>query len=239
VTGLLGKASQQNQFRLDAVTDELFEPLEQILGEKTYLITGENEGPSGLDCLALGYLSLALVPDVPFSWLRDAMKSKSPRLTVLTERMRQQCYGSSVDVSHAYTPAQNSGSSLPWRAPERARLATLGNTLYNALADSTPILKDIRAQDRLRVAAESPDSGLSEPDGKKLSAFAQGQKKDILVNIAYVVGGLATLVGYMAYEGFFSGGEAEFEYDEDELENDEVHEMEPDSLQVKNILAGL
>ncbi|KAF7594806.1 hypothetical protein BBP40_008309 [Aspergillus hancockii] len=237
VTGLLGKTSQQNQFRLDAATDELFEPLEEILADKTYLITTENEGPSSLDCLALGYLSLASIPDLPFSWLRDAMKTKAPRLTALTERMRTQCYGSgAVDVSHAYTPAQNNGSLLPWRAPERARLATLGNTLFNAIADSTPILKDIRAQDRLRVAAESSDSGLSEDDGKKLSAFAKGQKRDILVNIAYVVGGVTALVGYMAFEGFFSGNEAEFEFEED-FEEDGGAAM-PNSLQAENILAG-
>ncbi|KAE8321559.1 Tom37 C-terminal domain-containing protein [Aspergillus sergii] len=237
VTGLLGKTSQQNQFRLDALTGELFEPLEEILGDKVYLLTGENEGPSSLDCLAVGYLSLALVPELSFSWLRDAMKSKAPRLTVYTERMRQQCYGLGAEVSHAYTPTPNSGSSLPWRAPERARLTTLGNTIFNVLADNTPILKDIRAQDRLRVAAESPDSGLSEPDSRKLSALAKGQKKDILVNIAYAVGGIAALIGYMAYEGFFSA-EIGDEYEEDDA-FEPMPDIEPDSLQVQNMLAGL
>ncbi|KAE8373534.1 Tom37 C-terminal domain-containing protein [Aspergillus bertholletiae] len=242
VTSLLGKTSQQNQFRLDALTGELFEPLEEILGDKVYLLTGENEGPSSLDCLAVGYLSLALVPELSFSWLRDAMKSKASRLTVYTERMRQQCFGLNAEVSHAYTPTPNSGSSLPWRAPERARLTTLGNTLFSALADNTPILKDIRAQDRLRVAAESPDSGLSGPDSQKLSAFAKGQKKDLLVNIAYAVGGIAALVGYMAYEGFFSVEVSDEYEEEDELEDDEFEPMpdiEPGSLQVESILAGL
>ncbi|KAF5865720.1 hypothetical protein ETB97_002698 [Aspergillus alliaceus] len=242
VTGLLGKTSQQNQFRLDAVTGELFEPLEEILANKAYLISGEDDGPSSLDCLAVGYMSLALVPELSFSWLRDAMKSKAPRLTVYTERMRQQCYGLGVEVSHAYAPSQDSGSSLPWRAPERARLSTLGSTLFNALADSTPILKDIRAQERLRVAAESPDSGLSEPDSQKLSSFARGQKKDILVNIAYAVGGVAALIGYMAYEGFFSV-EMGDEYEEDvEIHDDEpaaMENIETDSYQLKNVLAGL
>ncbi|OGM43666.1 metaxin [Aspergillus bombycis] len=237
VTSLLGKTSQQNQFRLDALTGELFEPLEEILGDKVYLLTGESEGPSSLDCLAVAYLSLALVPELSFSWLRDAMKSKAPLLTVYTERMRQRCYGLGAEVSHAYTPAPNSGSPLPWRTPERARLTTLGNTLFNVLADNTPILKDIRAQDRLRVAAESPDSGLSEDDSRKLSSLAKGQKKDILVNIAYAVGGIAALIGYMAYEGFFSA-EIGDEYEEDDEVEDDMLDIEPDSLQAQNFLAA-
>ncbi|KAE8350219.1 Tom37 C-terminal domain-containing protein [Aspergillus coremiiformis] len=240
VTSLLGKSSQQNQFRLDAVTEELFEPLEEILGDKVYLLTGESDGPSSLDCLAVGYLSLALVPDLSFPWLRDAMKSKAPRVTAYTERMRQRCYGLGADVSHAYSASPNSGSSLPWRAPERARLATLRTTLFNAFADNTPILKDIRAQDRLRVAAESPDSGLSEHDGQTLSTFAKSQKKDILVNIAYAVGGVAALIGYMAYEGFFTS-ETGDEAKDDDFENDEMNptlDIDSDSFQAENILSG-
>ncbi|KAE8148312.1 Tom37 C-terminal domain-containing protein [Aspergillus avenaceus] len=235
VSGLLGKKSQQNQFRLEAITDDLFEPLEEMLGEKMYLLTRDSAGPSSLDCLALGYLSLALVPDLPYAWLRDAMKSKAPRLTVYTERLRQQCFDAAVEVSHAVAPSANTTSShLPWRAPEQARLTTIGSTLFNAFADSVPILKDVRAQDRLRVAAESSDSGLSQEDSKKLSTFAHTQKKDILVNIAYAAGGLAALVGYMAYEGFFSSEG----FDDDELEDEPITEFEPETMQAQNFLFG-
>jgi sorting and assembly machinery component 37 len=128
--------------------------------------------------------------------------------------MRRELYGI-VNVSDAFT---NDGqSSLPWQAPERARLATIGSTLLNTLADSTPILKDIRVNNRLRETAESADSGLSETEGQALSAYTKLQGKDTLISIATVVGGFAALVGYMVHIGVFSAPEAEAEEEENEF----------------------
>ncbi|KAL3450183.1 Tom37 C-terminal domain-containing protein [Aspergillus insuetus] len=212
VSSLLGKTSQQHQFRLEALTGELFEPLEDLLGDKTHILSAK--APSSLDCLAIGYLSLALVPELPHTWLRDLMLRKAPRLSQYIERMRRELYGV-VNVSDAFT---NDGqSSLPWQAPERARLATIGSTLLNTLADSTPILKDIRVNNRLRETAESADSGLSETEGQALSAYTKLQGKDTLISIATVVGGFAALVGYMVHIGVFSAPEEEAEEEENEF----------------------
>ncbi|EAW11375.1 putative mitochondrial import receptor subunit (Tom37) [Aspergillus clavatus NRRL 1] len=226
VSGLLGKTAQQNRFKLEALTAELFDPLEEMLGQKSYFFPGDK--PATADCLALGYLSLALVPDLPYPWLRDAMKIKAPNLSRYTERLRQHCYGAvAVDVSHAFDgpsrPATDAASPLPWLAPARATAVTVGSTLLNTLADATPILKNIRAHERLRQAAQSPDSGLSRVESHALSAYATGQKKDVLVSVAAVVGGVAALLGYMAHVGLLqiSYGSDEEEWEEEEEEEEE------------------
>jgi sorting and assembly machinery component 37 len=220
VSSLLGKTPQQNQFKLEALTAELFEPLEEILGQKTYLLS--DDGATSVDCLALGYLALILIPDLPYTFLRKAMQTKAPRLSTYTERLRQRCYGTvDVEVAHALDEARRSipdAAPLPWQPPQRANLATVCSTLLNNLADATPILKDIRSSERLRRAAQSPDSGLSGIESRALSEYATGQKKDMLVSIAAVAGGVAALIGYMVHVGFleirFGGEEGQREEEE-------------------------
>ncbi|KAI9370437.1 Tom37 C-terminal domain-containing protein [Aspergillus egyptiacus] len=224
VSGLLGKTSQQHQFRLEALTAELFDPLEELLGDKPYLLSAQ--GPSSLDCLALGYLSLALVPELPHPWLRDAMQRKAPRLSQYIDRMGRRLYGT-VRVSDAFNPT--GGSLLPWRAYERARLATVGSAILTSLADATPILRDIRMNNRLRETVESSDAGLSQIESRSLAAYVRGQNKDMLLSIATVVGGVAALIGYMVHVGIFSAAEAGDEEEEGEPEL-------PESLSASDIL---
>lgn len=218
VSSLLGKTPQRNQFKMAALTAELFEPLQELLGNKTYFLSDER--PSSLDALALGYLSLALVPELPYSWLRDYLRTKTPQLAQYVERMRQQCFGI-VQVSDAFGAAQG-GSLLPWKAPERITAVKIGGTILNALADATPVLKDIRANDRLRQAAQSPDSDLEQDESKAVSEYALARKRDVYLSVATVTASVVALVGYLFHIGLISieGGEAlrEQEQEEDEEE---------------------
>ena len=215
MSGLLGKTSQQNQFKLEALTEEFFEPLEEILGSKQYFLS--DAAPSSLDCLALGHLALASVPDLQYPWLRDAMQAKSPRLTAYAARMRPRCFGSGVEVGPALSGEQSTTSPLPWQAPERTNLCKVGSTILNTLADATPIVRDVRNHNRLREAAESSDSGLSGIEKRTLSQYATGQKKDTYLSIAMVAGGVAALVGYALHVGLFSI-KIEREEEEEELQ---------------------
>ncbi|RDW93904.1 glutathione S-transferase family protein [Aspergillus mulundensis] len=227
VSNLLGKSSQQHQFRLEALTGDLFVPLEELLDGKTH---PSGQTPSSLDCLLVGYLSLALVPELPHPWLRDSMQRKAPRLSQYVERMRQEVYGT-VNVSDAFN--SGAGSSLPWQAPERASLASIGTSLLTSLADSTPILKDIRMNNRLREAVESPNAGLSQVESKAVSQYVQGQGKDILLSVATVVGGVAALVGYMAHTGIFSAAQEE---EKKEKESEDFQPAMPESMSVADAL---
>lgn len=190
VSKLLGRTAQTNQFRLEAITADFFEPLEAMLSKKDSLLPTATNSPSSLDCLAAGYLSLALIPDLAFPWLRDAMRTKAPLLTAYTERMR----------TRAFEPATK---SLPWRAPDRISVSTVGRTLLNTLADNTPILSEVRANRRLKQAVQS-DEGFSPAQKQGLSFYADASNKDMLVSIAAVVAGGAALVGYMVHVGLLS-----------------------------------
>ncbi|KAJ5174720.1 uncharacterized protein N7482_000597 [Penicillium canariense] len=206
VSKLLGRTAQQNHFRLDALTGEFFEPLEAMLGQKTYLLaaTGD-DAPSSLDCIALGYLSLALVPELTFPWLRDAMRTKSPLLAEYTERVRQRCFGQApVEVAHAFSPQSAPSSQLPWRTPSRISVAAVGSTLLDTLADATPLLRNVRKYNSLKAGAQSPDADLSGLEKNVVAQAANNGKKDMYASVATVVGGLALLVGYMFHIGMIS-----------------------------------
>ncbi|KAL4890043.1 Tom37 C-terminal domain-containing protein [Aspergillus ambiguus] len=236
----------RNQFKLEALTANLFDPLEEILADKAYLLTTERDGPTTLDCLATGYLLLALVPDVPYAWLRDAMRTKAPRLTALVERIRRSCFGpSDVVLADAYppTPASTDNAAtasaplryLPWQAPDRPRLVTAACTVVDAVADALPIVRDVRVNNRLREAAQAPQSGLSAVESQTLAAYATGQKKDVLMSVAAVVGGVAALVAYMVSVGTFSLAVEEEEEEEEEEAGGQMPapaDLDPESFQV-------
>lgn len=216
VSSLLGRSAQRNPFRLDALTGDFFEPLEAMLGKKPQLLLGES--PSSLDCIALGYLSLALVPDLTSPWLRDAMRAKAPLLSDYTERMRRRCFGEvEVTVAHAYSPQSAPPSPLPWREPGRISAAAVGSSLLATLADNTPFLSEVRRNHRLKQGAQSAESGLEEGEGKALSTFAENKNRDMYVSIAAVVAGAAALVGYVLHVGLFTVTE-DMEEEEEEAE---------------------
>ncbi|CAG8053601.1 unnamed protein product [Penicillium salamii] len=221
VSKMLGRTSQSNHFRLEALTADFFDPLEAMLSTKSCLLPADqNNSPSSLDCIASAYLSLALIPELAFPWLRDAMRTKAPLLTAYTERMRSRTFGV-VDVSHAFVPVTE---SLPWRAPDRLSVATVGNTLLNTLADNTPILKEVRANRRLKQAIQS-DENFSPVQKQGLSLYADSKSKDMLVSIAAVVAGSAALVGYMVHVGLISFSREVEEEEEEVYEPEQVLHM--------------
>ena len=221
VSSLLGKTSQQNQFKVEALTAEIFEPLEEMLTRngtqkgKGYFIG--NDAPTSLDAVAVGYLSLTLIPDLQHPWLRDAMRSKAPVLSAYTSRLRSKCFGDiSITPSLALSPSPNTPTALPWTAPERPSLPKIGTTILNTVADATPIWKDFRTNARIKSMAESKDSGLSEQESKTLSEFAKQSRSDLVLSIATVGAGVVALVGYMVSVGLFAGNAEETEVEEDE-----------------------
>ncbi|KAJ6079477.1 hypothetical protein N7467_009230 [Penicillium canescens] len=233
VSKLLGRTAQHNQFRLEALTAEFFEPLEAMLARKSYLLPDQSGNPSSLDCIALGYLALALVPELNFPWLRDAMRAKAPQVTAYTERMRSRCFGDvDVKIEHAFQPVsvgpEAELAKLPWRAPERVSVAAVGSTLLSTLADNTPFLREIRQNRRLKQAVQS-DGDFSPVQKHLLAQYADSSNKDMLVSVVAAVAGTAALVGYMVHVGLLSfsgGGHAEEE--DDEVEGEVTH-LDPGS----------
>lgn len=218
VSSLLGKTSQTSQFKLEALTAEAFEPLEEMLSRKSrrggeedeaYFLGREARLPSSVDCCALGYLSLALFPDLQAPWLREALLSKAPKTSAYVERLRSRCFGSDAIVpAHALTPStqtqtqtQTQREILPWKAPERPSLPKIGSTIFATIADATPILGAFRTNARIGKLARETGSGLSDQDSKILSEYAKNGRMDMWLSIAAAGAGVVALGVYMVSAG--------------------------------------
>ncbi|WEW59642.1 hypothetical protein PRK78_005121 [Emydomyces testavorans] len=198
VSGLLSKSSQKARIRLQGLTEALVEPMQQLLGKKEYLLS--DDIPSSLDCLALGYLSLALVPELPFSWLRDDIQAQAPRLAAYVKKLGTRCFGEPIDavavLSDAYT---RSASRLPWQVPQKISLGGIGLRIFEGMTDVIPVVKDIRLSRRIRQMSQ--DKSL---DSELVIALADNHKREALTSAATVFFGLGMFVLYLFKVGYIT-----------------------------------
>lgn len=80
---------------------------------------------TSLDCLALGYLSLAMLPEVPQAWLSQSMKSRYPSLCRYVEDLAGDGFG-----LRPHDKAEKSSDAicltkLPWKDPSTETTSTL------------------------------------------------------------------------------------------------------------------
>ena len=140
VRTMLKKPEFAGAFRLKSLAEAFFEPLSELLGDKEFLLG--TESPSSLDCLAWGYLSLMLYPDVPQKWLAEIMRSQNPRLVAYVERL-----SSALDVKIskeevnnlflAEGETQEKQTKLPWTKSESVgitgALSFVGRDMFSRL----------------------------------------------------------------------------------------------------------
>jgi hypothetical protein len=118
--GFLGTPVYAARFRLDALTNELLEPLADLLGKSDYL--SKRDGMSSLDCLAFGYLSLLFYPAVPQAWVKETVQTKFPRIASYIRRLRKEVFSdeeikpSEVWSISTGSTGVTSGMLLPWQA---------------------------------------------------------------------------------------------------------------------------
>ena len=150
VTGWLKGPHVASRFRLDALADAFLEPLQQLLGVKDYMLS--NDRMSSLDCIALGYLALALLPAVPHSWLADSMKARYPQLCQYVERLIQEIFGGQVKIEDALPNLRKSEQghevksrsagpkALPWRESEQGGFKQAFSASLSAGLEFAPLL---------------------------------------------------------------------------------------------------
>lgn len=152
------------RFKLDALVDAAFKPLQQLLGKKKWMLSDERA--TSLDCLALGYLSLALIPEVPQSWLAEGLRGRYPDLCKYMEDGLKEVFGGKViveDVLPSPTEEQStmtqgkSEMALPWKAPER-NIGSAGASILNSTLDSVPFYKRTIVTTSSTQPTHSPDA---------------------------------------------------------------------------------
>ncbi|KAL8727332.1 MAG: hypothetical protein Q9166_006100 [cf. Caloplaca sp. 2 TL-2023] len=123
------------RFRLDTLAEAFFEPLTQLLQGKYHLLSEERM--TSLDCLALAYLSLALVPEVPQPWLSQLMKERYPTLCHYIEDLARDCFGIVLSAQKDKARELNTPTRLPWKELEPATLVPRINV--KPLLESIPL----------------------------------------------------------------------------------------------------
>jgi sorting and assembly machinery component 37 len=202
------------RIRLDALAQNFFEPLQDLLGEKRYLVSGQQF--SSLDCLALGYLSLMLIPELPQPWLSKTMRAKFPGLVAWTLELRPEIYGSPVSVEDAFLSqpkhlppneeTRQKGSKkrfLPWKVPDNRSVAGVGTVFVKTVADSIPVFGQWRRNTRMRE------------HGGKTQDEVQSSSWQTLTLVSSLLAGAGLVVGYLFQQGLVSiGGEEKVEKEE-------------------------
>lgn len=208
VTSLLGRSTHKNQFKLDDLTTGVYEPLADLLKDKKFLVSEAT--PTSLDCLALGYLTLALYPDLPHAWTKTFMQTKYPKLATYTKRLAEICFNPPVRVTDALgsgkdetTAWEDKEMQLPWQPPSRPSVLGAGKLILTSIADALPVISQLRSDYQLRQAAIAADSE-KEEDAPELNRMAQAQSRETYTQIAAVGTTLGLFVGYLFYEGIVS-----------------------------------
>lgn len=190
------------------------------MGKKKFFFGGDR--PSSLDCLAVGYLALALYPDLPQPWLAEIMRTDFGRLAGYVHNLLGAFFGGSVSVEQAlvagppdktdaerHLQARERGL-LPWKAPDRGGLWAIGSLVLENVLDSVPLVDQLRASNRLSRAARESNY-LTEEEKKQVRAVAAARRRELFSQVLAVGAGLSVFVGYLFHNGIVSLSSSEEE----------------------------
>ncbi|KAF2651485.1 hypothetical protein K491DRAFT_696397 [Lophiostoma macrostomum CBS 122681] len=166
--GFLSSPIYAARFKLDTLTNELLEPLFELLGKKDYLLEGGR--PSSLDCLAFGYLATMFYPTLPQAWLKEALQLRYPRLVRYISRLREELLGrediQAADVwtisssktknEASITDTRNSvGLRLPWHPRSARPLHTTLKRATDEMVSNLPLVAKLLPQDAVIQASNT------------------------------------------------------------------------------------
>ncbi|KAH7360204.1 Tom37 C-terminal domain-containing protein [Rhexocercosporidium sp. MPI-PUGE-AT-0058] len=202
------------QIRLSALAVDFFEPLHHLRRKKAFLVSDTQF--SSLDCLALGYLALMLVPELPQPWLSRTMREKFPGLCGWTEELCKTVFGKEkVTLEDAFLGTSSSQSSskdseldvrlkrlrgrghLPWRPPYNRGVTDVGGVFLSGVVESVPVLGGLGRSTRMR-SRSSGGKMVGEVEGQASSAWTY------LGLVGSVIVGLGMGVGYLLHQGVIS-----------------------------------
>ncbi|EME49889.1 hypothetical protein DOTSEDRAFT_68632 [Dothistroma septosporum NZE10] len=138
---LLQRPEHAAVFKLNALADNFFEPLQDTLQKNHYLLGTEE--PTSADCLLYAYLSLMLYPQVPQDWLASTMKRKYKSLVAFTERMHTLLgLATNADdvVQLEHTASMIHELSLPWQAFTTSTISVTLKEIRDGIWTQLPVL---------------------------------------------------------------------------------------------------
>ena len=179
---------------LSTLIDTLCIPLTTLLSSnnnKPHLLSPHH--PSTADCLALGYLSLLLIPSLPVSFLQDTIRQRYPLLISYVERGVRDIYGGRTNVEEALEGRRmrmrnGEEEGLPWRKPELVGAKMAERLIWGSVCDHVPILGS-------NILHGSEDT---EKEGEVMVRRSEGSVVPAVVAVTTTV---AAVVGYFYYYG--------------------------------------
>ncbi|KIX98519.1 uncharacterized protein Z520_05820 [Fonsecaea multimorphosa CBS 102226] len=198
VTGLLGRNHQKNRFRLDAVTEDFFEPLSEMLGEKNWLL---GEQASSADCLAIGYLALMQTPALDHEWLRESLQTKHTNLDQWAKSRAAEMFGPPVDASWALgrTPGfATAQSPLPWRVPASRSLSQVLQAVVDGCISSIPALGSLHG---ISEIGNTRGAGRERYREKQLQLARLQRQRDMYLGVVASTVTTMGLVAWLVYQG--------------------------------------
>ncbi|KAH0548335.1 hypothetical protein GP486_007983, partial [Trichoglossum hirsutum] len=216
VVTVLTQPVHASQFRLDALTVSVLDPLQELLGQKRFFLSDTQA--SSLDCLVLGYLALFLYPDLPHSWLADTMRRKYAKLCDYVNDLRGRFFGRPITTSSFREGEANQETNkrgqedaigaahytvLPWATAENRGISQTGSLLLENVMDMPPLNYIPKASQTGGITnstrAKNPGSSTNATAphlGLSSQAFA-------------ITAGVSAVVGYLLYTATSPGEEQE------------------------------
>lgn len=196
LSSLLQQTHQTSRFRLEALAEAMFNPLEQLLGKKRYMISDKE--PSNLDYLAFAYLALAFIPVVPQPWLTETMRAKHPTLCAYVENLMQEFFHGPANIDDAFqdyglrsrNPEILRRYSLPWSPSPQNGIVSATSALISHSFDS------LSFQDNPKIIKKKV-LPLEEKQHQLSSTASSG----ILPVAVALASGLVAVCSYLVYSG--------------------------------------
>lgn len=193
---LLQQTHQTSRFRLEALAEAMFNPLEQLLGQKRYMISDKE--PSNLDYLAFAYLALAFIPVVPQPWLTDIMRAKHPTLCAYVENLMQEFFHGPAIIDDTFqdyalrskNPEILRRYRLPWSPSPQNGIMSAASALISHSLDS------LSFQDNSKIIKKKVLP--LEDTQRQLSGTATS---GILPAAVAFASGLVAVCSYLVYSG--------------------------------------
>jgi sorting and assembly machinery component 37 len=177
---------------------DFFGPLQKLRRGKRFFVSERQF--SSLDCLALGYLSLMLVPELPQPWLAMTMRRKFPDLCTWSKELREEVFGPGVDIHDALPRTGEDvaeGESrekghLPWKVPVNGGVVGVGSMFLSNVADSIPVVGQLRRNTRMRQ------------HGGKTPEEEHSSSSQTLAVLSSILAAVGLVAGYIFHQGFIS-----------------------------------
>ena len=170
----------------------------------------KREHPTSIDCLILGYLCLAIYPDLPNPFLAEGIQEldggrDGKRVCAWTHEFRRKVFGSTPIDGNKILESENEGPNtaegiLPWGNVERADLPWLTGQFASAAAQYI----DGWIPSWARKKEERSKKSETEEEKESRLKLERAIRRDKVARIATVVVGVGAFIAFLFSSGVIS-----------------------------------